>query len=631
MCGICGIIRKDNASPNRDLIEKMCNAMIHRGPDDSGIHVDGMSGLGMRRLQIIDLHTGHQPVFNEDKTIWIVFNGEIYNYQELRQLLLNKKHVFSTQTDTEVILHLYEEYGENCVDYLNGMFCFAIWNKNKNELFIARDRLGIKQLYYYEDSSVFIFGSEIKVVLAALNKACTINYQAISDYLSLLYIPAPLTVYQEINKLPPAHSVSLSNGKTVIKKYWKISYCEIETNEQSLINNLSEQIRKAVSLQMISDVPLGAFLSGGVDSSLLVANMARLSSKPVETFSVLWGEDGAEFDERIFSRMVSKQYKTSHHEFLVEPNIEEIVDGLIGAFDEPFADESAIPNFYLCRETRKHVTVALSGLGGDEIAGGYERYLGMKFMNYYNFLPNFIKKNIVNSLVKRLPDSKTGNHFVNRLKRFAAFSDLSYTKGYYSFVSEFSDADKYNVWGNKIIDNLSKTYSTYSYFEQYAMQSNGPNDLNKLLCIDQNTYLVDDLLVLSDRMSMQHSLEMRVPFLDHTLVEAFAKIPQRYKIHGNEKKYILKKIAETMLPRELIYRRKKGFSVPLVLWFRGKLKPYVEKILNEDSVNKTGLLNSNTVKLLLNEHFAGKENHDEKIWSMICLMLWYDKYIDTLY
>jgi asparagine synthase (glutamine-hydrolysing) len=631
MCGICGIIRKDEKAVDPDLIRRMCSTMVHRGPDDEGVHTEGNVGLGMRRLKIIDLKTGHQPIFNEDRTVWIVFNGEIYNYQELRPGLLDAGHKFSTQTDTEVILHLYEEYGEKCLEHLNGMFCFAIWDSKTKKMFIARDRLGIKQLYYYDDGAMFIFGSEIKVVLSALKNQGSINFQALSDYLSLLYVPAPHTIYSDIKKLPPAHSLVADQSSIRIKKYWHLEYSATNETLNSLIRSTSDKISHAVKLQMISDVPLGAFLSGGVDSSILVAMMAKQSSRPVETFSILWDKDAAEFDEREYSRLVSKMYKTSHHEFLVSPDIEELTEHLVRSFDEPFADASAIPNYYLCKETRKHVTVALSGLGGDEIAGGYERYLGMAFMQYYRKLPGFVRNSIVSNLVRSIPDSKAGKHFNNRLKRFAAFSDLPYDQAYFSFVSEYPDNVKISLFSDDVLTSLRQSKSTFSYFDEYAEESGCGDDLNKLLYIDMNTYLVDDLLTLSDRMSMQHSLEMRVPFLDHTIVEHFAQVNQNLKIHGFSKKIILKKIAENLLPNKLIYRKKKGFSVPLVLWFRGKLKPYVLEILNEKSIKKAGLLNAESVNNILNQHFGGQENNDEKIWALMCLMIWYNKYVNKVY
>ena len=630
MCGICGLINKDGNNVEVTKISRMCGSMVHRGPDDEGVFAFESFGIGMRRLKIIDLNTGNQPIHNEDNTIWVVFNGEIYNYLELRETLLSLGHIFYTKSDTETIIHLYEEYGKNCVDHLNGMFCFAIVDTIKKEMFIARDRLGIKQLYYYEDDSIFIFGSEIKVILNELDTKQSINYKSIDDYFSFLYIPQDRTAFAKIKKLSPAFWLHSKDNKTTQCRYWKTNYTSTKWSEQEAIEITDGKIRTAIERQMISDVPLGAYLSGGVDSSIIVAMMSSMISKPVETFSIIWDKSSVAYDEREYARIVSDLYKTNHHEFLVKPDVEEVIGNIINGFDEPFADASAIPNYYIAKETRKFVTVALSGLGGDEIAGGYERYLGMKVMGFYNKMPGIFRSSL-KTFIQKMPDSKKGSNTNERLKKFAQSSEYDFVNRYYNVITTLTDSEKYNLYSQKLKSHLDGCSKPVDCFQTLFTECNSNDPLNKQLYIDQNTYLVDELLVLSDRMSMAHSLELRVPYLDHTLVEHFAQMNTNLKLHNFSKKYILKKIAEKYLPKKIIYRRKKGFSVPLVLWFRNELKSYMNHILNEKSINKTGLFNYSEVKNIVDQHVGGMRNNDEKIWALMVFLLWYDKFIEKIF
>ena len=465
MCGICGIVSKKNVSINSEEIGKMCSTLVHRGPDDEGIYTSDSIGLGMRRLKVIDLDTGHQPVHNENKTIWIVFNGEIYNYQELRKTLEQLGHSFYTKSDTEVIIHLYEEYGVNAPKYLNGMFCFAIWDSNKQQILIARDRLGIKQLYFYEDEQQIIFGSEIKAILSNSTVEKNLNIKAFRDYFSFLYVPAPHTIYSKINKLPPASTMLIRDGKIKISKYWSLKYDENYLSGKDAINCIIEQLTKSIKYRMISDVPIGAYLSGGIDSSIIVAIMSSLTTKPIETFSIIWDQASGAFDERKYAKEVSCIYNTNHHEFLVKPDIEEITTNIIECFDEPFADASAIPNYYLAKETKKFVTVALSGLGGDEMAAGYERYLGMKLAKYFNFIPYFLRENVIKKFVANMPDSKQGRHFNNRLKRFVSTCQYPFIDRYFNIVSTFTNDYKNSLFDKSVLDNDN---SSVEYFNKYG-------------------------------------------------------------------------------------------------------------------------------------------------------------------
>lgn len=630
MCGICGIYSKNGARVDPADISRMCAAMVHRGPDDEGSHLSGPVGLGVRRLKIIDLETGHQPIHNEDASLWVVLNGEIYNYRELRADLEKKGHHFSTHSDTEVIVHLYEEYAEEALGHLNGMFGLALWDERRQQLLIARDRLGIKQIHYYEDECRIVFGSEIKTILALGGIDREIDYQALSDYLSLQYIPAPRSIFRGIKKLPPAYYLRISAEGLRLEPYWELHYAD-RLKGQVAVDTIDRELSRAVGMQLISDVPLGAYLSGGIDSSLLVAMMAQQSDHPVETFSIVWDADSQAFDERSYARFVAQRYGTNHHEFLVKPQVEEVLDAIIRSFDEPFADDSTIPNYYIARETRRHVTVALSGLGGDEMAAGYERYLGMRLLHAYRILPERLRTHCIRRLVQRLPDSRSGNPWIGRLKRFVCIADQGFGPSYFTISSKIESSDKNRLLSEAAAQRAGADYDSSADFLRHLALCDSPNELNQMLYIDMKTYMADQLLVLSDRMSMAHSLELRVPYLDHLLVEQFADVAPSMKLHGIVKKHLLKKIAERYFPKGFIYRKKMGFSSPIVLWLRGDIQPFMRHVLNRKSLLKAGLLNPDTVELLIQEHVSRRHNHDTKLWSLMMLMLWYDAYIDGIY
>ncbi len=631
MCGICGIYAKNGATIDPTDISRMCAVMVHRGPDDEGSYLSGPVGLGMRRLKIIDLETGHQPIHNEDRTVWVVLNGEIYNFQKLRTFLETRGHHFYSRSDTEVIVHLYEEYGEQFLEHLNGMYCFALWDDHEQKLIISRDRLGVKQIHYYEDENRIIFGSEIKTILSLPGISREINYKALSDYFSLQYIPAPNTVYERIRKLPPACVMSIGGNDVAIRKYWSLAYNEEHISGKDAIDDIDRELQRSIRQQMISDVPLGAYLSGGIDSSILVAMMACISDRPVETFSIIWDTGSDTFDERRYARFVADRYHTNHHEFLVRPQIEEVMVDIVCGFDEPFADDSAIPNYYIARETRRHVTVALSGLGGDEMSAGYERYLGMRLLDYYRLLPARLRTGIIPAVVQGLPDSKSGNPWVERLKRFVRISDLPFAQSYFHMSSKIDPSEKGSLFTKEAQERVGNEYSPERYFQKYAGECKSHNTLQRMLHIDMSMYMVDQLLVLSDRMSMAHSLELRVPYLDHVLVEHFASVAPSMKLRATVKKYLLKKVAERYFPLSFIYRKKMGFSSPVVLWLRNDLKGYMNSLLNRKSVRKTGVLNPDTVERYVNEHLQTRHNHDMKLWTIMMFMLWFNKYIDRVY
>jgi asparagine synthase (glutamine-hydrolysing) len=628
MCGINGFILENSKTVEPDVIEKMNEALIHRGPDDEGVYHQGNVTLGMRRLSIIDLASGKQPIYNEDRSIVTVFNGEIYNYRELKVELEKRGHRFSTNSDTEVIVHQYEEDGEDCVQHFRGMFAFAIWDEKKKRMVLARDRLGIKQIYFYHKNGEFVFSSEIKGILAYPGVDRVIDVNALSDYFSFLYVPCPKTIFKDIIQIPPAHVLIHEKGDIRLRRYWNIRYqVDSQYREDEYIEKFLNLLRESIRLRLISDVPLGAFLSGGVDSGLIVSLMSKMLDIPVETFSIGYRQGMETFDERKYARAVSERYQTNHHEFIVQPDIRSVTEKIITYFDQPFADASAIPNYYLSQKTREFVTVALSGLGGDEMAGGYERYLGFMLGEYYQKIPSLFREEVILPILNRMSDSKKGKHFIGRLKKFARVGGLPAAERYYRLVTRFDDEEKKRLFSSDLIHSTDH-HESMDVFTNLLKSQNNLDPLNQLLYVDLNTYLVDDLLVLTDRMSMAHSLEVRVPFLDHKLVEFFATIPVHLKIKGWDKKYILKKAAERYLSKENIYRRKTGFSVPLVLWFRTDLKDYVSDVLSESTIRRSGFFNYECVFKIINDHFNRSANNDEKIWALIVFVLWHQKYFN---
>jgi asparagine synthase (glutamine-hydrolysing) len=628
MCGIAGIYSKDEMkSVDRHLLKRMCDLMRHRGPDDEGYYVERNVGLGMRRLSIIDLDTGKQPIHNEDKTIWVVYNGEIYNFKELRRELVSN-HDFYTRTDTEILVHLYEEYGDEFVTKLNGMFAFALWDSRKGLLYLARDRLGIKPLYYAEINGNILFSSEIKSILADPGVPRDLDIDALNCYLSYNYTPAPLTMYTTVKKLLPGHLVKVKGSRITQKQYWDIRY---ENGNREAIGPIVEEFlgvfRRSVKRQLISDVPLGAFLSGGIDSSAVVAVMTEYLNKPVETFSIGYGEQAGYFDERGDARLIVERFNTNHHEFKLEPDIIRIVPQIVRSLDEPLGDASTLPNYFLAEQTRKYVTVALSGLGGDELCAGYPRYAGMFFANYYKCIPRILREKLISYLILNLPDSKKGKRFVDRAKRFVKYADLPQNTAYFYLTSSFDGNHKAAILTDsaKMMrdDGIAETI-----FNDYFFLHENMCLLNRLFFTDMKMYLVDDLLTLTDKMSMAHSLEVRVPFLDNEFVDFMVRLPPEMKLKRTVKKYLFKKAFEQILPQHTLYKEKKGFSVPLVLWFRNDLKQFIQLFLSRERLSRLGYFDSDYILRLVKMHFQGRENHFNKIWGLLIFCIWHALYIE---
>jgi len=626
MCGIAGISYQHDGRVDALELRRMCDVMRHRGPDDEGFHVAGPVGIGMRRLSIIDLASGHQPIHNEDKTLWVVLNGEIYNYRELREGLEAKGHRFYTHSDTETLVHLYEEYGEACVEHLNGMFCFALWDDVRKKLFIARDRAGEKQLYYAVRDGKFVFGSEIKCLLQTDVVSKDIDLAALDSYFTYLYVPAPATMFRDVRELPPAHVLVFDRDGVRTRRYWQLEFkIDRKNDSQYFVDAFRERFHQAVRARLVSDVPLGALLSGGIDSSAVVAAMSKYASGPVKTFTIGYGDEGSYYDERRYARVVADRFSTKHHEIVVQPQVVELIPQLVKAFDQPFADSSAIANYYVFRETRKHVTVVLSGLGGDEVAAGYERHLGIRLQKYYRDVPRWLREGLVERVVNLLPDSKKGNRLVERVKRFVRAGALPPDDAYYRYVTAFDDDRRMELYSDRLRGSV-RFESAKENYDQYFGRDGMTDVLDRALYTDIMMYLPGDLLTLTDRMSMLHSIEARAPFIDHTLMEFMATVPPELKLKGFEKKHLLKRAFENILPRQILYRRKQGFTVPLTLWFRNELNPLIRSMLSKERLERTGLFRWSSVERMLDEHMRHKENHHSRIWALLMFMVWHDLY-----
>jgi asparagine synthase (glutamine-hydrolysing) len=627
MCGITGFINANGSAVDRALLEKMNAAIIHRGPDDDGFYLRENVGLAMRRLSIIDLAGGKQPIHNQDKTAWLIFNGEIYNYQELRQDLENEGAQLYTKSDTEVVLQLYDRYGADCLQYLRGMFAFAIWDTRDESLFLARDRVGKKPLLYsHQPNGDIIFGSEFQALLKHPSISREVDYEAIHHYLSFICVPAPLTAYKQIRKLEPGHWLRWKNGEIETKRYWLPDFSEkLDISETEAQEEVLKILRESVRLRMIAEVPLGAFLSGGVDSSTVVALMAQESSRPVKTFSI--GFEEQDFSELKYAKKVAEHVGAEYNEFIVKPNAMEVLPTLIDHYGEPYADPSSIPTYYVSKETRRHVTVALNGDGGDESFAGYERYVAMRLAKQYARIPAILRKPLIEFPLGLLPHP---NGFRNRLrsaKRFVKAAALPHTVRYLNWVSGGTEELKTSLYTEDFQRATAGFYSG-SFLQKWLDSPNAKGILDATLLTDQQTYLPNDLLVKVDIASMAVSLEARSPFLDHKLIEFAAKLPEKMKASGMETKSLLKKIAAKLVPKEVIYRRKMGFGVPVGYWMRNEMKDFVYEVLLSEKAAKRGIFKPEALKDLIELHMSGKEDLTFMLWTLLMLELWFQRFID---
>jgi asparagine synthase (glutamine-hydrolysing) len=625
MCGISGIIYRDrDRCVSFADLKRMCGTLIHRGPDEDGFFVKRNVGLGMRRLKVIDLVTGRQPISNEDGSIWIIFNGEIYNYPELRRQLEEKGHTFSTHTDTETIVHAYEEYGENCVANLNGMFAFAIWDGRIEKLFLARDRIGVKPLYYFVDDECLVFGSELKAILECRHVPRTIDRQALDAFLTFEYIPAPLSIFSEVKKLLPGHLLILQNGKVSTRQYWDLQYNRLAGDEQELSQALYDLLKDAVRMRLISDVPLGAFLSGGIDSSSLVCLMTELMDRPVKTFSI--GFDDPSYNELEYARTVAKYFGTDHHELTIQPDIVNLVSDLIKYLDEPLADVSIFPMYLVSKLAREHVTVVLSGDGGDELFGGYEWYVADKIAGYCHRLPSAVRNRWLPAMVGLLPPSPRKKGAINKLKRFVEGSALPERLRHFRWSSFATEGTKQHLY-TEDLKRWVNHGDTCSRFTDYFQTFDGADPLWQEQFADIKTYLADDILAKVDRMTMANSLEARTPYLDYRVAEFAAGLPSHLKLKGLQTKYLLKHSMATKLPPSILRRKKEGFSIPMKNWLQHELRPMMQEVLSPCRIKQEGLFNPSYVEKLKADHLQGIANYSHQLWSLMVFEIWQDTYL----
>ena len=617
MCGICGFagFRDD------ERLSRMITSLVHRGPDDEGRHVEEAVSLGMRRLSVIDVAGGRQPIWNETRTVCVVMNGEIYNFQELRDRLIAQGHRFETKSDTEVLVHLYEEHGDACVEHLRGMFAFAIWDREKQVLLLVRDRLGIKPLFYALQGGRLWFASEIKALLAGGVEGA-LDAQALAQFLTFLYVPSPSTIYESIHQLPPGHILTFARGQLSLQRYWTLkpdpeaAALRGEEAEERLLAHLKETVR----LHLISDVPLGVFLSGGIDSSTVVAMMRAVSDGPIRTFTIGYGPEDESYNELTYAREIAQRFGTVHHEEIVKPDAVDLLPRIIRAFDEPFADSSAIPNYLISQVARRSVTVALAGHGGDELFGGYPRYLGQQFSASYDRLPVGFRRGLA-AASRWIPESAQSGNWPGRVRRFLQAGGSPPDERYLRWVTFLPQEWGEDLFTPEFRARSGTDKSAEAYYRLYRdWPSSDPAE--RAMAIDIQTYLPDDLLAMGDRMSMAHSLEVRVPFCDHVLAQFAMGLSARERFRHRRLKSFLKRTLRTSLPDHLLHRPKQGFMVPLARWFNHDLKAMVRELLSEEAVGRRGYVRYPYVRWLLAEHESGRRNCADQIFALLALEIW---------
>ncbi len=618
MCGICGLVSLDGASgPDPAALAAMNETLVHRGPDSDGSLIDGAAGLAMRRLSIIDLAGGDQPIANEDGRIQVIQNGEIYNYRELMEGLRGRGHTFSTNSDTEVLVHLYEERGPAFVEALRGMFAIAIWDARHSRLVLARDRFGIKPLYYRVAHGQISFASELKALLRQPGFSREIDPAALEAFLAFNSIPAPLTIFTETRKLPAGHTLVAESGDVEISRYARpapVAASDVRTeSDEVLADELRERLRDSVRAHLVSDVPVGVLLSGGIDSSLLTALAAAESGYQVSTFSI--GFEESSFDELAQARLVAERYGTDHHELILRPDAVDLLPRLVEAFDEPFGDSSALPTYLVSQLASGTVKVVLSGEGGDELFGGYYTYVADRLAPRVGRAAPFLRP-----LVELLPSSSEKVSFDYKAKRFVRAAHLPPVERHHAWKEIFSpDAQEQLLSSSRTTDPLDV------YRARYA-ETEGAEELARLQDLDLGIYLVDDLLVKTDRASMAHSLETRVPFLDPVVAELALALETRKKVRGFSKKRLLRRAAGPLLPSEIIRGRKQGFSIPVAAWLRGDLASFARDVLAPETIERQGYLDAGAVTRVLEEHISGKEDLSRQIWGLLSFTLWFDRY-----
>ena len=628
MCGICGKYSPQGVQITE--LNHMLDSIKHRGPDDSGTYLRGVIGMGNRRLSIIDLQSGKQPISNEDGSIWVVYNGEMYNYPRLRQQLETKGHIFRTNSDTEAIVHLYEDHGERCVEHISGMFAFALWDEKQKKLLLARDRIGQKPLFYAQEGSDFLFGSEIKSILSLRHQDPELDPLAMHDYLSLRFISPPNTIFKGIKKLPPAHTLTFQNGEIKLRRYWQLSFREkLTLSEDEILEALQEQLIRTVDSHLLSDVPVGAFLSGGLDSSMVVAVLARdLGLKP-QTYAI--GVEESDFDETPYARMVSDHYQTDHIEERVAANIIQSIPKMIWHLDEP-SDPIAACMYQAARLASKHVKVVLGGDGGDELFAGFDRYVGNRYIDMYSIMPLALRKSVIGPMLERLSDSFTYKSMTQKLRWVHHLSLQSTAAEQYAAATcffRFTHDEKLTLYSDDLQQEIGHRNSSLAITEPFNT-AEADDLLDRMLYTDFVTRLPEHSLMLTDRMTMAHGLEARSPFLDHELVEFLAKVPANIKVQNNQPKHLMRKLAADYLPAPILQREKQGFMLPIAYWFRNDLYPLVSQTLENSHFVKQGWFKKEAIQNLLDEHRSNRHDHHVRLWMLLNLELSHQLYIEGM-
>jgi asparagine synthase (glutamine-hydrolysing) len=626
MCGIVGQARSDGRQADEAVLARMCAALEHRGPDSRGLHAEPGVGLGIQRLRVIDLVTGDQPIFNEDRSVAVVLNGEIYNFRELRERLRRGGHTLLTEGDTEVIAHLYEEEGPDLVHRLHGMFAFAVWDARRRRLLLARDRVGKKPLYYAQRAGTLSFASELAALLADPGVPRDVDHQALDAFLAYRWVPAPMTAFRGVRKLPPGSRLVFADGRAAVDRYWRLDFTRKRrvTDPAEVHEQLREHIRAATARRMIADVPLGAFLSGGVDSAAVVAAMAEVSARPVKTFSV--GFTHERYDELPHARLVAQRFGTDHHELIVEPKALELIPRIVRHYGEPFADDSAIPSFYVAEMARRHVTVALNGDGGDESFAGYSRYVVNRATSRLERIPRLVRSGVAVAGL-RVPESGTIDSWRSRARRAAETLPLDGADRYVAYMThlnglrrEWLYTDEYRrlVGGSRASEVMAGPWR----------DSGARSVVDVMLDVDVQTYLPDDLLVKMDIATMASSLEARSPFLDHELMQFAASLPASLKMRGREKKVALRGALRGWVPDEILDAPKRGLRLPLGDWFRGELHGFARDVLLDPRAIGRGYFREPYVRELLDRHAAGRQDHAQGIWTLLMFELWHQQFVD---
>ena len=629
MCGICGVYNyKSTEVETEHNLKEMCGAMVHRGPDAEGYYVKGSIALGMRRLSINDLNGGNQPISNEDQSIWIVCNGEIYNHPSLRKTLEHLGHRYKCNSDVESIIHAYEEYGEDCFNLINGMFSFALWDQRYETLYISRDRTGIKPLFYTETNGQLIFSSELKSLLAHKDVKRDLDYLSLNQYLSYEYIPTPRSIIKNVKKLPPGHFLKINSKRSEIKPYWRLSFERSESRPPMALSDIKHQflttLDESINLELLSDVPVGVFLSGGLDSSSIAALAIKRSSNKLKTFSVAF-EDPS-FDESKYARSVAKHIGSDHHEQCITPQM--IIDTahrIDSIIDEPLGDSSIIPTYLVSKFASEHVKVALGGDGGDELLAGYQTMQAHKLVDYYErFIPHAIRANLIPRFVNNLPTSLNNISFDFKAKRFISGRGVPFGVRHHLWLGSFNQADKSKLFNSNIDYQM---VDTYGIVDHHLNQCDAKNSFNRLLYMDMKMYLEGNILQKLDRASMANSLEVRVPILNHHFVNFITNVPFEFKMRGFKMKYLFKKAMKGLLPDEIINRKKKGFNIPVGKLFQNELKELLYDNLSESTINRQKIFNSKYINKILNEHQNNIVDHRKSLWTLLMFQLWHRKHL----